>query len=413
MATPTTTMAHRIPIDGPWLQHLQNNGYVVISNVASSADVKHARSLLWDAIEETYSSQGVYRSDMASWNDWPLDRRGFMQSGKITQSRGAWFLRGLPVLRSAFARIWGVNIESEKDALVCSMDSVIAWRPWDGANHPWCPQTEGLHIDQNPHTKRDFCCVQGMLPLYDVTEQSGGLEVVPGSHLEQERHKKNCSGGTANWVMIPPNLYTKKQRYLVSAFEGDLILWDSRTVHGGVVGTGFGRAKSADTAENYEGSVSVTTMMPSGAPSSVIASTDFSTDSIGLEKEECLHLEENCLDACSTIQSVKGHPQDKRDSQVQKEAFTYGCQNFGAVTECPKMKGVEVPEYEKQLARLSMTVCMTPRKWASDETLAARKRVFRKGGTMSHWPHEGHITRESAGPLYAPIQLNQWEEALL
>ncbi len=116
------------------------------------------------------NTKGVYRSDMASWNDWLLDRCGFVQSGKITQSRGASFLRGLPVLRSAFARIWGVNIESEKDALVCSMDSVIAWRPWDGANHPWCPQTEGLHIDQNPHTKRDFCCVQGMLLSYDVTE---------------------------------------------------------------------------------------------------------------------------------------------------------------------------------------------------------------------------------------------------
>ena len=58
-------------------------------------------------------------------------------------------------------------------------------------------------MDQNPFTKpqldcvqgkgkckcRCKCidCVQGMLPLIDVTERSGGLEVVPRSHCEDAR----------------------------------------------------------------------------------------------------------------------------------------------------------------------------------------------------------------------------------
>ena len=32
---------------------------------------------------------------------------------------------------------------------------------------------EGLHLDQNPFAKPDRCCVQGMVPLLDVTEASG------------------------------------------------------------------------------------------------------------------------------------------------------------------------------------------------------------------------------------------------
>ena len=69
------------------------------------------------------------------------------------------------------------------------MDLLLIWRPWwlggDSAN--WLPRTEGLHVDQNPLRKAEFACVQGMVPLYDVTQVTGGLEVVPCSHLPQAK----------------------------------------------------------------------------------------------------------------------------------------------------------------------------------------------------------------------------------
>ncbi len=74
----------------------------------------------------------------------------------------------------------------------------------------WRPVTEGLHVDQNPFSKPGLDCVQvffvfftyfslsspfnirfvrgvlqGMLPLYDVTHETGGLEVCPRSHLPE------------------------------------------------------------------------------------------------------------------------------------------------------------------------------------------------------------------------------------
>merc|ERR1711957_1087383 len=112
-------------------------------------------------------------------------------------------------------------------------------------------KTEGLHIDQNPLVKPVRECVQGMLPLLPVTPASGGLEVVPGSHMKAFRTRL---------AVIHPDLadldldedfcllreygpcpeaefYSELEQHavLLSAEPGDLILWDSRTVHGGRV----------------------------------------------------------------------------------------------------------------------------------------------------------------------------------
>ena len=61
------------------------------------------------------------------------------------------------------------------------MDAVIAWRAWQQEQNV-ATRSEGLHLDQNPFDKPRLDCVQGMVPLIRVTDVSGGLEVVPGSH---------------------------------------------------------------------------------------------------------------------------------------------------------------------------------------------------------------------------------------
>ena len=233
-----------------WLRHLSDVGFVVLSGVASQAQVEEARSLLWDAIEA--SNTGVDRQDASSWGGWKLDSRGFLLQGNVTQGRGAWLVRGLPAVRAAFARIWKTT------ELLCSMDSVIAWRPWwsTHADARWMPRTEGLHLDQNPFSKPGFECVQGMVVLYPVDDATGGLELVPGSHLDatQQRIRERCGHleNRGDWCPLPAFESVgaseegakpgRRRRIfeatLAYAEPGDLILWDSRTVHGGRVGTG-------------------------------------------------------------------------------------------------------------------------------------------------------------------------------
>jgi len=175
------------------------------------------------------------------------------------------------------------------------MDTFIVWRPWWLNPNPeqnWKPTVERLHCDQNPHRKPGFHCVQGMVPLLPVTQVSGGLQVVPNTNTDKfqeylkQNYKDNAFG--TDWLELrSTDKYINKGVFL-EADPGDLILWDSRTIHGGWVGTG------APETEN---------------------------------------------------------------------------------------KIVE-------LARMSLTVCMTPRSKANKTVIQQRRKAVAQGRTLTHWPHE-------------------------
>ena len=197
------------------------------------------------------------------------------------------------------------------------MDCVIAWRPWSRNKH-WKPRTEGLHLDQNPFSKPNLETVQGMIPLRNVTSRTGGLEVVPCSHLPEakEEFKKRYPNTkvAGDWCVLTGGCPLGKKRMLVLANAGDLILWDSRTIHGGVVGTGRKLSSSS-------------------------------------------------------------------------------------------------------LARLSVTVCMTPKSRASEKILKRRREGFKRGECFNHTPHEAG---PSSGTLrariredYEPLKLTKDQLSLL
>jgi len=80
---------------------------------------------------------------------------------------------------------------------------------------------KGLHIDQNIWQKPDLCCVQGMIPLYDVTEGTGGLAVVPKSHLDGKalanRHEHWRLGGDFCVLAKSDPFQTQKKLILAKA----------------------------------------------------------------------------------------------------------------------------------------------------------------------------------------------------
>eukprot|EP00746_Dinoflagellata_sp_MGD_P166697 gnl/MRDRNA2_/MRDRNA2_96772_c0_seq1.p1 gnl/MRDRNA2_/MRDRNA2_96772_c0~~gnl/MRDRNA2_/MRDRNA2_96772_c0_seq1.p1 ORF type:complete len:321 (+),score=65.01 gnl/MRDRNA2_/MRDRNA2_96772_c0_seq1:98-1060(+) len=279
--------------DANWLKHLRDHGFVVLRGVASGDQVCNAKGLLWDAICERFGD--TKRDDPDTWNNFRLGQAGIVPW--LAQSAGAWAVRGWPGVKQAFARIW------ETEDLIVSMDSVLLWRPW-WVQSEWRPSTEGLHLDQNPFNKVALECIQGMVPLLPVTDHSGGLQVVPDSHLDKEksefkkRHLHMRSSG--DWC--PCDDEDLKQRaILLHAAPGDLVLWDARTVHGGLVGTG-----------------------------------------------QC------------------------RDETTAAE-----------------------------LARLSVTVSMTPRAWAGELVLEQRRKGFNRGESFNHVPHE---SGSSNGTVRAPVR---------
>lgn len=290
-----------------WLEQLRGHGFVVIRGVSTADQVTAVKDLLWEAISERHPH--VVRDDPGTW-DFPLNEAGLVPW--LTQSAGAWAVRGWPGVKQAFARIW------ETEDLIVSMDCVLLWRPW-WVDSKWRPSTEGLHLDQNPFNKPGLECIQGMVPLVSVTEASGGLQVVPDSNLDVAKdgfkrahpHMRN----SGDWCPCDDD-DLKQQALLLHAEPGNLVLWDSRTVHGGLVGTGK-------------------------------------------------------------------------------------CKQRGPT----------------ELARLSVTVSMTPRSWASDLVQQRRREAFRKGESFNHVPHEvgagGGTVRAPVRRGFQPPMLTDEQHALL
>lgn len=234
--------SYRFNIQDPaWRQHLAEQGFCVIKTVADEQQLAAARRLFWDDIEAT--KKGVRRDDAQTWKQWHIDQRGIV-SGSLAQGKGAWYVRGLPRIKTAFAEIWG------DDDLIVSMDCALIWRPWYGRDDCGVlPQTEGLHLDQNPVSKPGLECVQGMVPLFAVTPHTGGLAVVPGSHTGMPSEWRRQFAGRGDWCVLPCDDRLQGQERLVVAEAGDLVLWDARTVHGGMVGPGTDKTAADATPE--------------------------------------------------------------------------------------------------------------------------------------------------------------------
>jgi len=221
-----------------WRAHLNDEGFVVIAGVAEAHEVNAAYRMLWDFIEGADFLSMVSRWKFVTWSDsskdgagWPAGKAdGIIHDRGIGQAPVMWFLRGLKKLRGVFADLWGTS------QLVASYDGAGVFRPY-GHNPEWkTTKKNWYHVDQ-AHRKRGLHCVQGLLTLTDATPETGGLVVVPRSHRfhgEVLRNYREPDNGW-NFLMVKANdpILTEGDggpRQLM-AKAGDLLLWDSRTVH--------------------------------------------------------------------------------------------------------------------------------------------------------------------------------------
>lgn len=217
---------------------LEEQGYQVIPRVLSNAEVQIARNKFWEWLRLVDNQ--IDPHSMRTWSDswWPGDARGFLSAQGISQSDFVWYLRGHPNVVRLFSDFWKTS------DLICSLDSVICWRPWWRFGHDsWKPRVEGHHVDQHPINKPGFHCLQAMIPLYDVTPEVGGLSVVPGSHMFQQYladryYRDSDPEDKTDWCVLSSRDFLLSDVKLIEARAGDLIVWDSRLVHGGLIGTG-------------------------------------------------------------------------------------------------------------------------------------------------------------------------------
>ncbi|KAG1673015.1 hypothetical protein FOA52_005945 [Chlamydomonas sp. UWO 241] len=215
-------------------------GFVVVRGVALRAECDQ-----WGAGVRSFFgslSTGVVLSDEDVAVNWP-GKRWLVNSGGICHNFGVghlpevWQARQHPHVLCVFASVW------QTSELVVSFDGVNAERPKTAS--PQQPPTDTLHTDQSPWSNQDArVCVQGVLSLTSTREHTGGTTVVAKSHVQHRRllvdtfkvpekeWKKDWISLEAPmhvWLLDQPGCQVLK----LATDPGDLVLWDSRTMHCG------------------------------------------------------------------------------------------------------------------------------------------------------------------------------------
>ncbi|CAD7968362.1 unnamed protein product [Amoebophrya sp. A25] len=313
----------RFSLEDPRMLHfLEENGYAIVKNVLASSkeETHYAESLLWDFLEEGTDHQWD-RNDMTTWyrrkgesqaeaqqvllqeghkkdemfllkkietflhptpsslvkegrdafvpdelppevNDPALEKlsdrgaeNGILHKNGAGQSAVAWFVR--LKAKKVFERVW-----SEKD-LITSFDALGIFRPWQHGCGPKTISRKWLHVDQGRELAGKKVGIQGLVTLYDQTEATGGLYLVPGSH---KHHEELCDAkqyppfentfekGTEdpNYIeLLGEHRFRKTWESfgkLIRAKAGDLILWDSKALHCNVCGVSVSRTSSSSSA---------------------------------------------------------------------------------------------------------------------------------------------------------------------
>jgi len=143
-----------------------------------------------------------------------------------------WEARMEPGVLEAFETIWGTS------QLLASFDSLNVTFP-NRKDVPRKPAWE--HIDQSP-LRRGLHCVQGIINLSVSGPEDGGLMVYPGSHALNDEFF-DTQTDKSSWDPLDRYMFDQDQLAWfrrrgihpkkVCAGVGDLILWDSRTIHYG------------------------------------------------------------------------------------------------------------------------------------------------------------------------------------
>lgn len=234
--------------------YLEEHGYVVFREVLAEPEVRKATALFWDFMESRGAScvrhtdahgdeeiRRVDRRDPGSWHWVANPINGLIGVPGIGQSAFLWYARTRPRVLEAFSRLWDLpedTPEARAAALLTSFDGCCAFRPWR-VDRRWRTLPGWWHVDQNSRgaqPRGGKRAVQGLVSLTQASPATGGFCVIPGSHL---RHDRVCAAspstvqGPGHFVPLrgdSPEVRGATARF-VACEAGDLICWDSRTIH--------------------------------------------------------------------------------------------------------------------------------------------------------------------------------------
>ena len=131
-----------------------------------------------------------------------------------------------------FSKLWKV----EPTELLTSFDGLGIFRPWysDVSGKYWKTGKGWWHIDQNVQRIPQRVTVQALVTLYDQNEYTGSTCLIPDSHKLVKKKLTHLHKDDGHFVRVNPrhyNTFKKMDKILVCCKKGDMVMWDSRTIH--------------------------------------------------------------------------------------------------------------------------------------------------------------------------------------
>jgi len=209
--------------------HLREHGYAVVPGVISPDEAGVYYGRMWDWLES--GKDGIKRGDRSTWTrgNIPNNLHGIIKAHECAYAQYVIDMRSDPRVIDIFSKIWGTS------ELLTSMDSINIMIPKNDSSKPFS-YNPWWHVDQS-YKKDGFTCVQGFINLLPCGPDDGGLMVMKDSH---KLHKSFFEAfpdarGKDDWYKFKTqdelDFFSGCERIKVCCMPGDMVLWDSRTVH--------------------------------------------------------------------------------------------------------------------------------------------------------------------------------------
>ncbi len=194
----------------------RQNGYLIVRNAAPAENVAALVDVIWEFMEmDPDDSETWYRPRDSDDHRPKLKESGMAE---LYQHQALWDNRQHPRVYGAFADIWNT------EKLWVSIDRVNLNPP---ARPDWDFQGF-VHWDIDTSLRPLPNRVQGLLSLVDVSEDAGGLQVVPGFHRRFEQWVKTQPADRDPRLPDMTGLELKS----LPMRAGDLVIWHSLLPHG-------------------------------------------------------------------------------------------------------------------------------------------------------------------------------------
>ncbi|CAI7634840.1 hypothetical protein N7533_004678 [Penicillium manginii] len=218
---------------GDWRDDLQSQGYAVIKNAIDPEKAQYYQQKALDWLQSFGTPLDLQQRSTWTTENLPVQSKvNTFKHYSVVHEKFMWEARMEPKILDAFSKIWGT------DELLVSFDALnvtLPNREDKSALKPW------PHVDQSP-LRRGLHCVQGIINLSHAGPEDGSLILLPRSNtvmenfLDTETEADTWEKRDFRFISEDEMAWFESRGMKpikVLAEPGDLIVWDSRTVHWG------------------------------------------------------------------------------------------------------------------------------------------------------------------------------------